>query len=133
MHHHKTMSNPKTFVTLSEDQTISPGGSVPLDVQVLRDDDLSFQDGGFVAKESGDYRVTGMQRLSHFEGDGKVQLQVGDYILDLQGNNSQFLSGSRVIALKAGDKLVPSMQITGTEDVIALADPVKSEIVFERA
>lgn len=128
--------NPKTFVTLNADQLVPAGIPTELTMQVLVDDNLSFQENGFVAKESGDYRVTVIQQIAPFDGAGKVQLQVSsetaDYILALQGNNSQCLTGSRVIRLKAGEKLVPKLYVSDSIDVTVLADPVKSEMVFER-
>lgn len=124
-----------TILSLAETQTIIPGEFNEMNLQVDRDDDLSFQGGGFVAKETGDYRVTGSQRVGEFDGTGKVELSVlnGEtpYVLASIGNTG-LVSGSRVIHVLAGEKLTPSLFISGSIPVDALVDTSKNAIVFEK-
>lgn len=129
--------NQKTIVTLNANQIISAGEMSEMDAQVLRDDDVSFHGGGFVAKETGDYRITAIQRIGEYTGPGKAQLHLDNgtdkIVLGLAGNNSEVIQGSRVVRLIGGQKITPGFYISGSEDAEAIADPVKSEIVFERA
>lgn len=126
----------KTIVTLSAALSVAPGINVPFDAAVLRDDNLSWDGSGFVAKESGDFRVTAFQQISPFDGDGKAQLAVyngEDPTLISVIGNTGYLSGSRIVSLKAGEKLVPNFLITGENGFTASAGEVESQIVFENA
>lgn len=100
-----------TIRTITTDQTIlaaSAGQHVPINTAPVKDSDLSFVDEHFVAKEDGDYDVRG--QLRHSLSANWTQLAVKNPSTDEvfvlgQGEGSRDLGGSRIIPLKAGQRL----------------------------